>query len=1356
MKPIEKKDTDNSSSDSEYSDEIKHNTFSKTHNIFTTSPLFQGKGRDSKDEQDNSSMKYLSLIESTNEENAKNDHKKKEKEDNDNSSCDSESSYETKLIHTLDNRTHINGPLFSSTPNSDHTINNIGLGRNKLQEQLRKHLAKNKITKQKSFDSVKSPSKLIKDNHSQYNNITKDIKIDENESNITATLVDNNQNIDIMDNMKLQNNMQSDSVINSNNLKKKKFSINNSIKCSPIKLKKSTKKNQNSNVSVGTILNYFSPDKDKCTTNVTKNNLSIDCNADHVKNNEVKNTMYKQEKHDSISPGNTDPDKLNNFKSPCKPIVKFLSKMTLNTKNFSPKNKDIIVDSKNKIENKLLQNKSNIKLSLISDSECSNSDIEDDVRSIIDFEHETNCNKQIQNKKVDNIPVLTKSNRSIQYASSSDDEIYTKLRQNISKIENKTITCEQIKNQPFHEMYSSDDTSVSSSKSLQLNTTKINSINTFETHRCNIINNKFLNEKQNKVSMVNEESTNLQSSKCTNDKSKLLPNISCEKNNKIDLIKRILNEGSSSNDEINSKPLQIITNEIEKPNINDTRQISTSNVLKLNENTKTELNKDIVNPFIESHTQNISSISVDDASNFKSTKDKTKTYKPIKNQQFHELHSSDDESVSSFKLHGTSLKTLQSNTLKVNYVNEINTENCNIMSDKLLNKNSLKKQYKTLPVNEESTILQSPKFSDDKSKLLSNIMNCENNSKIDLIKKILEDSSSDNDINLKPSQIKIPDKSEINKSCSNQMPTSSVLKLNDNTKVLNENIVNPFIKFYTKNTSSSSEEDGSIIKLTKSKKNYSSKKKIVPSVKQEEDHKNVLINQLLSSIKHKEKKPKKKFFSEQINCNASLCRKPAKSKESKEDELKVKTKSKKDVLKKVITPVGESKSNKLTLDNTPNNIMLPSKIYISSNDGTDDEIDLIKKMMKSRKLKIKNDRSESIFSNNILTKPDKINATSEKTNRNFKSCKTPTILTNELISNNTKLKKKRPIESKDLLLNSILNSLGSSSDHYPPTKKKKKNEIIQLTDEFKDDYSEKSLSKSKKKKKDHNLVIEINEKNSGQLLSMSKKKKKNLDLVFEVNDKTKNKISNESIAKSKTKKKNHNLVIEINDEFKEKNSGQHLSMSKKKKNHDLVFEVNDKTKNKISNESIAKSKSKKKDHNLAIEINDTLKDKISDPSLAKFKKKKKNHSLVIETNDESKDKTSDQKASKSKKRKKNQNLVIDTNDELIDKNVFELKKKKKEKTKNSNYDILVKENKSQCYDSPAISHNELIREENLPIDVTKKKKKKKEVKKDSLLSDTQNPSITDILSTFEVELEDRNLNSQKEKKKKKKKKFCKC
>ncbi|XP_026806877.1 protein PF14_0175, partial [Rhopalosiphum maidis] len=811
----------------------------------------------------------------------------------------------SSIRNSINNNNHIESPLFSSTPisNSEHSVNSINLIRNKQLEQLKKHLAKKSIEKKKSLASVKLPNPLAKNKHSQSLNILENSKNNYNNDNqlkIIADSVNNNENSDDANKINHNNSHQSNSSISDSELGQKNILVNNSFSNKPGKSKKTTKKHQKSNEIVNAILNSISTNKMKPNAYITKH--LVNSNNECSKDNQEENTVYTQHEY------NLDKEMLNDCKNSNEQAVKNSLKLSLSTKNIkkkdTPQKKDTD-DCKNQIKSEKFKESLKPTLSMISDSDSNCS--RDHKLSIKDFSHTIDVNEKIENE-----------------TSSSDDEIYSKLKQNISKTQ---------------------------------------------------INTSHLNEKPKSQSLL-----------------------------------------------------------------------------------------------------------------------------------YNQINYSTDESDSSAKLFCNtsklSSKSIKSNKTTHNSINISETDSCNKSYNNLLsNEKTFKKCKKKKKVNETSVLPQ----------LSNEIVN-----KMDIIKHILEkDSSSDNEVTDLKNKTS-DEKQQVNEKNSRKKPIKNVSKPNKNNGELNTDISNPFLKVYTTNVTSSSSDDETFdVNLKKSKVKSSGKKNVIPLVN-EEKKKNILINQVLTSLKRNNKK--QKLSVSQTNLNASEINDTI-----TKDKPLLNTKNKKDVLKNIKISIGKQKPYVSNLNVHQKHNLSQLNTQPSDDDNTNDEKDVIKKILKKRKLK-KTKKADILEQTMKINIPTELNKQKEiKKNLHIRSKSPKNSITNEEKCDKIKNKKKKR-KNKDFLLNSIISALDDSLSDHPPSKKKKKVHALAVESyDSKDKNSDGNLSEvkiKKKKKSKHKEDVNLSD------LTVKDKKKKKCDSLLESVSKNiqENEDDNTSVKVTKKKKVKSNPV----------------------------------------------------------------------------------------------------------------------------------------------------------------------------------------------------------------------------------------
>ncbi|CAH1720888.1 unnamed protein product [Aphis gossypii] len=982
------------------------------------------------------------------------------------------------IRNSINNNKHIESPLFSSTPilNSEHSVNNINLIRNKQKEQLKKHLAKNSTEKQKSLVSDKESNKFDKDSLSQSLNILKNNN--NNDSlKVFADSINSNENF-VNDNKINQNNSQkSGSVTSDSELEQKNISVNNSFSKKLGKSTKKTKKHKKSNVIVNAILNSINTSK----TNVNIPKHLVDSNNECIEDNKEENTVYTQHKH-NLESKILDEEILNNCKTSNEQAVKNSLTLSLSTKNIkkkdTPQKKDTD-DSKNQIKDKKLQKSLNPALSMISDSDSNCS--RDLKLAVKDLSRTSDFNEKIENE-----------------TSSSDDEIYSKLKQNISKIQiNTSHFNEKPKSQslPNNKMDTSSDESDSSSKLffktpkissklIKSNTVKNDSAHISEPDNSkkgndNLLSNEKIIKKDKKRKKVNEKPVH--------------PRLSEKIVNKMDIIKQILdNDSSSDNEEVTTLKNKTKENSRKKPTLNVSKT-----------------NKEVSNPFLKVYTTNATNSSANEETvdiNLMKSKKKSSGKKDIV-PLVNEDSSSDNEEV-------TTLQNKTSDEKRVNAKNSRKKPTLNV--SKTIKDNEVLSKKVSNPFLKVCTT-NATNSSANEETVDINLMKSKKKSsgKKDIVPLVNEDSSSDNE-EVTTLQNKTSDEKRVNAKNSRKKPTLNVSKTIKDNGVLNKEVSNPFLKVYTTNvTNSSSDEETVDINLMKSKKKSSREKDIIPLVN-EEKKKNILIKQLLTSIKRKNKN--EKLSVSQTNLNASK----SNNKLLKKDKSLLNTKKKKDFLNNLDICIGKPHLDGPNLNIYQKVNLSQLNTQLSSDDDTDDEKDVIKKILKKRKFKKTKNAEilEQTLKSNIPTELNKQNEIKEKLHKKSKS---PEILMTAEVKNDDVKKKKKKKDTKDFLLNSIISALDDSLIDHPPSKKKKKDHSLDIEPyDSKDKNSDGNLSevKIKKKKKSKHKDVNLND------VTVKDKKKKSETLLESVSKNIQANEDNTLVKVTKKKKKSNPVICE--------------------------------------------------------------------------------------------------------------------------------------------------------------------------------------------------------------------------------------
>jgi len=735
----------------------------------------------------------------------------------------------------------------------------------------------------------------------------------------------------------------------------------------------------------------------------------VDSNNICSEDNKEEYTVYTQHKH-NLESKILDEEILNNCKTSNEQAVRNSLTLSLSTKNIkkkdTPQKKDTD-DSKNQIKDKKLQKSLNPALSMISDSDSNCS--RDLKLAVKDLSRTSDFNEKIENE-----------------TSSSDDEIYSKLKQNISKTQiNTSHLNEKPKSQslPNNKMHTSSDESDSSSKLffktpkissklIKSNTIKNDSVNISEPDNSkkgndnNLLSNEKIIKKDKKRKKVNGKPVH--------------PRLSEKIVNKMDIIKHILdNEYSSDNEEVTA--LKNKTSDEKRVGIKNSRKKPTLNVSKTNKDNEV-LNKEVSNPFLKVYTTNATNSSANEETvdiNLMKSKKKSSGEKDIV-LFVNEDSSSDNEEV-------TTLQNKTNDEKRVNVKNSRKKPTLNVSKTNkdngVLNKevsNPFLKVYTTNVTNSSS----------DEETVDINLMKSKKKSsgEKDIIPLINEDSSSDNE-EVTTLQNKTSDEKRVNVKNSRKKPTLNVSKTNKDNGVLNKEVSNPFLKVYTTNvTNSSANEEKVDINLMKSKKKSSREKDVIPLVN-EEKKKNILINQLLTSIKRKNKN--EKLSVSQTNLNASKSNnKLLKNDKLKKDKSLLNTKKKKDFLKNLNISIRKPHLDGPNLNIYQKVNLSQLNTQLSSDDSTDDEKDVIKKILKKRKFKKTKNAEilEQTLKSNIPIELNKQNEIKEKLHTNSKSQKIS--MTAEVKNDDVKKKKKK--DTKDYLLNSKISALDDSLIDHPP------------------------------------------------------------------------------------------------------------------------------------------------------------------------------------------------------------------------------------------------------------------------------------------------------------------------------------
>ncbi|VVC45928.1 Hypothetical protein CINCED_3A002098 [Cinara cedri] len=852
---------------------------------------------------------------------------------------------------------------------------------------------------------------------------------------------------------------------------------------------------------------------------------------------------------------------------------------SLSSKNRKTFQSNDTNDCKNQIINKVVQRQST---STSSDSESSSN--ENIILPVKDLDQKKNLYKEIKRNKL-NLTGSKINMTNIEYTSSSDDEIYKKIIDDESK---QNITKPLSTNQNYHIMHSNDeyDSSTSciyntSSRASKLNI-KEDLKNIVKTEDCHInsINNSISKKKKSK-----------QSSLIANKQT----------NNKDELIKLIL--------ELSTQSSSIL----EKETLNDSVNIhastlNTKNTKNYQTNDRKDYKKQIENKVVKKQSTISSSLS-DSESSCENIKPPVKDLNQKKNVNYEPEIDKLNLTGSKINIQNTEcennsiadiskqvnkkLYTTNQSSNKGNYLNGVNDSLSYFVHDeytpssKLINSNTKKSFIKMaetdtvkidkLPIEKTSkknkkqksskcTLLKSPK--DNKS--LIDLMKITNN-KDKLIKKILEEdynssiSSVDTDNDLEFF------KKNVEKQRLNKIKNAKVLEIS--SKNNNSNKQKKPIKksddIITKSQNATDKLSDFILDA------HTPASKLINSYTKEHFNVTEIDKNKIDKLSN-EKTPKnnKKQGSE----NSTLLKSP---KNNKSFSNLMKITNNKDKLVKTI--LDEDSSNSRT-----------------SSVSTDDDIEFIKKIVERQRLnKIKNAKLQEVsIKNNTSNKQSK---TVQKLDNKITKHQIATLgITDDLSSR----KRKRSGElTKDLLLDSVLNSLQDSSSCQSPTKKKRivDNSMMKTNDLTEHINNDKSSSKVKKKKK-----TKLNEDViTDDLVSQNVKTYREItkDLLL---DKVANSLQDSSSCHSPTKKKRNvdNSMMKTNDLTEHINNDKSSSVITSEITKDLLL---DKVANSLQDSSSCHSPTKKKRNvdNSMMKTNDLTEHINYNKSSSEVKKKKK-------------------------------------------------------------------------------------------------------------------------------------------------------
>lgn len=1097
---------------------------------------------------------------------------------------------DTQVIDTNVNNSSklIKSPLGSSTPVSDskNSVSSINLIRTKQLKQLHKHLAKNVADKQISVDFVKSPENFEKDNYSSSSKIFKNsnhyVK-----SKLSSVSKNNMDSSDDANNLSSCSNLQSDSGISNDEHRQLQSPLQNPLLSKSDTSLLSTKKLKYSDKNFSVILNSVSPNKIKSRTSLTNQNIVLGSNTDYSSKKDEDNSVYTQYMvnpdnqnstqsiHNSAS---SDKDTLNKSKSP--------NKSKINTLRLSTR-------SINK--NDMVKLQSDTKFSMLSDVDSSsNEHIELSVPHTI---QEVDFNKEIKNNTINNLPAPKKNITTAQCTSSSDDEVYTKLKLNLSKMENAKPDIEKTEYQNSHSVYSSDNesdlssvgdtSSVSSLKVTKSNTSPNKCINISLSDNCHLSN--YNNVSPNKGSedarkKLNKKSVLDESSMYSNNKSKLFLNLSNNENNSNKMVKHILKDSSNSDELMNQKVCNIIP---------------TSSISKLERFTKPIINKEFSNPYLKVNSTNSTSSSEDEAfvtdltiNNSKKNSTPLDTKNVKKNTLIQKL-------ITSIKYEDQLSKQnwiaqdIYSSSSEESKIAEVFTSNESLKETK--NEKSILKNLKNpieesnlsnVNISQESNPLQLPiKSSSDSS----------TDDEIDFIKKIVEKRKLN--INDRQKSTMKNNPANLSKSIKPfKKLTSYPMKKPEETKNL---VLESFNKESTTSKTLPSVKTNELFNSinTKNEKPINSKDLLIENMLNSIDdsystmiNKNITQSHILSNAS--KKKSKKSTL-----LNASL---DTTDKSFKNNTIKRKKKKSKKTKKLLVDTIMNflEDSSDTTKNNSPSQLNELSKISGKKNNKSEplkqsmiitDKSSKKKKIKETKDLLLDNricsvDNFSSTIDSNYLTQLNRMTETIDTKNKKLSPAET-VVLTDELVSDTMKKRKKKPKVSKDLFLDSIINSLADSSSTMKHNKKRSRESKASMIE-----FSNNDTLFKKKKTNYYSTTNKINKlkiNSPGRSLpEICKKKKKRTELQYDTKCST-----------LKDKKKEYDPPIECktNDKniFTDKKE-------KKKKMKKVELLLNDPTQHNIQSASTEKMLT------AITELNTNMKNRKKIESINKKKKVSKN------------------------------------------------------------------------------------------------------------------------------------------------------
>lgn len=1296
-----------------------------------------------------------------------------------------------KLIHTASHSEGklIKSPLGSSTPvsGSEHSVGSINIIRNKQLEQLHKHLAKHVAEKQMSLDPVNLQNSLSKNSTSPSLNLhRKNIENNDNECKLSTSFINETGNSNNKSKINIQTSQQSDSDSSDEEFRQ---IFNNSSLSNAKKSITTTKNLSSSNQIISAILPSSDPSMIKSKSSPIEHNSFDKSNASHS-SDEDNNSVYAQNVYKLLKPDNSDKEILFNInKSLNKSTTKKSSMLKLNTNCLNNAAEDL-VNTKNQDENKVLKKQSNSTFLMLSDSEsssCENSK----CLSVAKKDHAISFNKPIENSSVtDNSPRLKID---VSNTSSSDDEAYTKLRQNISSIIDSKPVVEKMKNQISHELYSSYDESDSSSEIHSAsNIVQASTTNKMKTNNLNMNtkNESLYKKTMDQRKQVNEESS-FQFSQFSVNSNKVSPDLNTIEINKNEINNLILDESSSNDDVEYSSHKNDITNQNKLVKQEFSNNVQASSVLKSKEIPKTSLSNSLIKLCSKMST---SSSSEDDAdislSKLRNTNlATTKMVTPVAKQ-----NNTKDTLIQQVINSVKHKKNKKEQKLFVSNVLSSSFED-----DGKIEKNS-KDKYAVKTKDKKSVSKKSKHSTTDRKISTSSANNSQKDSLLQLQIQSSTDDSTDDEIKMiknivEKNNLNTTSKSNIS-TLKNGIPANlsklSIVKTNE----LIDNTTKKIRKLeQTKdlliNALISAEEFSSTLKSNTST-NSTKPSKTSQILHGESKSPNTLVLNKTKKLVHNlspNKQEIKGLFSKNSSTLNSIKKGPIKLNDQNEpyDDLQKKYES--SFLTLNDNMINDDIKTKNNRNKDTKNLLIDSIINKLENctdesektsnspkslDKSNKELNNIKKTKKkcSNKTKNKllkciiNDLEGSINTEHNPIQFNELNVISEDQKKQSKSSKESKVITDNLIGNSTKTKSKKPKVSEDS--NNVINVINdlSKSSILTKNKKNKQDSSLITNDEsintilskvFKKIHKKTQLDKSS----DKNILTIKDHLNQNHLYTKSKNQS---SLAI-----------NENNTENKKRKRDRSLSIEINDELKSiKNNVDTTlygvsSRKKKKFKHD---EANDLTKNDIKEKYDSSIESKqnnltKKEANISTKeekldqylslIDKSLNITTNESSLVDLKKKKKKRkSDTVNTLNQlsigsMKPNSTSKEENQHIKNKEEWSLSINPNDESkftnLDSNVSEGLKKKKKKVKLdksitcNNLPVEPKEQNSvvkiknypnkedQCL---SISPNDKSKNANLDFSVVEGlKKKKKKVKLDKSINLSVESKLQNLLAKEE-------------------------